>query len=67
MVFSSTIFLSLFLPVFLIIYYLTPFKYRSRVILIGSYTFYAWWRIDFVALFAVVTYFASDTRLFQVF
>lgn len=58
MVFSSTIFLSLFLPLFLSIYYLTPFRYRSRVILAGSYLFYGWWRIDFVALFAVVTFFA---------
>ena len=58
MVFSSSIFLSLFLPLFLTLYYLTPPSWRSRVILIGSYTFYAWWRVDFVVLFAGVTYFA---------
>ncbi|HPF47904.1 MAG TPA: MBOAT family O-acyltransferase, partial [Emcibacteraceae bacterium] len=55
MVFSSNIFLLAFLPLFLITYYLTPDKFRSIPILIGSYIFYAWWRIDFMALFAGVT------------
>ena len=55
MVFSSNIFLFLFLPLFLGVYYLTPFRYRSLVILIGSYAFYAWWRVDFLLLFVAVT------------
>src|SRR5690242_17653452 len=57
MVFSSNIFLFLFLPAFLAIYYLTPNRARLRnwVVLIGSYLFYAWWRIDFLLLFAAVT------------
>lgn len=55
MVFSSTIFLFIFLPIFLGIYYLTPFRWRSLVILVGSYSFYAWWRVDFLLLFVVVT------------
>ena len=50
MVFSSNIFLFLFLPAFLGLYYLTPFRHRSLVILIGSYAFYAWWRVDFLLL-----------------
>lgn len=57
MVFSSVIFLTLFLPLFLAIYYLTPLRWRSLVILVGSYLFYAWWRVDFVILFGVVTFF----------
>lgn len=57
MVFSSVVFLTFFLPVFLILYYLTPSRWRSLVILFGSYLFYAWWRIDFVILFGVVTLF----------
>ena len=28
----------------------SPFKARSYVILIGSYLFYSWWRVDFVAI-----------------
>lgn len=55
MVFSSNVFLFLFLPVFLGVYYLTPFRHRSLVILIGSYMFYAWWRVDFLLLFFAVT------------
>ena len=57
MVFSSSIFLMAFLPLFLAIYYMTPFRWRSLVILLGSYVFYAWWRVDFVLLFGVVTLF----------
>ena len=43
MVFSSNVFLFLFLPLFLAIYYLTPNRGRLRnlVVLIGSYAFYA--------------------------
>jgi alginate O-acetyltransferase complex protein AlgI len=51
MVFSTNLFLFLFLPVFLLIYYLLPFKLRSVWILLASYVFYAWWRLDFAALF----------------
>lgn len=57
MVFSSNVFLFLFLPLFLAVYYLTPNRGRARnlVVLIGSYLFYAWWRVDFLLLFATVT------------
>ena len=57
MVFSSNAFLFLFLPLFLGVYYLTPNRGRARnlVVLVGSYAFYAWWRVDFLALFAAVT------------
>jgi alginate O-acetyltransferase complex protein AlgI len=55
MVFSSETFLFLFLPLFLGLYYLTPFRYRSALILAGSWTFYAWWRIDFLALLILTT------------
>lgn len=55
MIFSSNIFLFVFLPVFLALYYMTPNRYRSWIILLGSYSFYAWWRIDFLLLFFAVT------------
>ena len=55
MVFSSSIFLFIFLPIFLGVYFLTPARFRSFTILIGSYAFYAWWRVDFLALFVGVT------------
>ena len=57
MIFSSNVFLFVFLPSFLACYYMTPNQHRSWPILIGSYLFYAWWRIDFLALFAGVTLF----------
>lgn len=57
MVFSSTIFIMLFLPLFLMAYYAVPNKYRSHIILLGSYIFYAWWRVDFLLLFFGVTLF----------
>src|SRR5690606_33035200 len=55
MVFSSDTFLFLFLPLFLALYYLTPFRYRSALILAGSWTFYGWWRIDFLGLLILTT------------
>jgi alginate O-acetyltransferase complex protein AlgI len=55
MVFTSNLFLFLFLPVFFPIYYLVPFKAKSAVILVFSYIFYGWWRLDFALLLAGVT------------
>lgn len=54
MVFSSAIFLFLFLPVFLAVYYLTPYRFRSHIILICSLIFYGWWRLDFLGLMLAV-------------
>lgn len=50
MVFASPVFLFLFLPLFLAAYYLTPPRFRSAFILLGSSVFYAWWRADFLLL-----------------
>lgn len=55
MVFCSNIFLFLFLPAFLALYYLTPFRFKSALILAASYAFYGWWRLDFLLLFFAVT------------
>ncbi len=55
MVFSSNVFLFLFLPIFLGLYYLSGQRYRNLLLLVASYIFYAWWRVDFLALFAGVT------------
>ena len=57
MVFSTESFLFLFLPLFLAIYYLTPVRFRSYPILLGSYIFYAWWRVDFLGLLILTTIF----------
>ena len=55
MVFSSNLFVFLFLPLFLSAYYLTPGRWRNWTILLGSYLFYAWWRPDFLLLFVAIT------------
>lgn len=57
MVFSSNVFLFLFLPAFLGLYYLCANRHRNLLLLLASYAFYAWWRIDFLALFIGVTLF----------
>ncbi len=63
MVFSSETFLFLFLPLFLVAYYLTPDRLKSWTILIGSYIFYCWWRPDFLILFVGVTAWAYGCGL----
>jgi len=47
MVFSSNIFLLYFLPVFLILYFLTPRKFRNYTLLLFSLVFYAYGAPDF--------------------
>jgi alginate O-acetyltransferase complex protein AlgI len=54
-IFSSYLFLFGFLPLFLLLYYLTPIRARSWTILLSSYLFYGWWRFDFVLLLFTVT------------
>ena len=57
MVFSSTIFLFLFLPAVLVLYFLTPQKARNLLLLIASLLFYSWGETWFVLvmLFSTVT------------
>lgn len=55
MVFTSTVFLFLFLPAFLAAYALLPPHRRTLAIVVGSYAFYAWWRPDFALVFALST------------
>lgn len=42
MVFSSSVFLFVFLPVLLLLYYLIPKRYRNILLLMASFVFYAW-------------------------
>lgn len=50
MVFSGIEFLLGFLPVFLVIYYLTPVKYKNIIIFIGSLFFYAYGEPKYIFL-----------------
>lgn len=47
MVFSSLEFIFLFFPIFLLIYYLVPFRWKNLVLFVGSAIFYAWGSIDY--------------------
>ena len=55
MIFASGLFLYLFLPLFLALYYLTPRAFRSLTLAVASYVFYGWWRPDFVLLMWIST------------
>ena len=57
MVFSSETFLFLFLPFFLLIYWLVPARARLYFILFGSLIFYGWWDPKYLMLllFVIVT------------
>jgi len=56
-IFASFDFLFLFLPVFFAVYFIPPMAWRNWPILIMSWAFHAWWRVDFLALLGGVTLF----------
>ena len=53
MVFSSLVFLFFFLPVFLLLYFAVPARWRNAVLLSGSLLFYAWGEPVYVTLMAL--------------
>ena len=62
MIFSSTFFLCVFLPVTLILYYILPFRFKNALLLLASLVFYAWGEPVYVLLmmFSIVfNYFAG--------
>ena len=61
MIFASFEFLCLFLPLFFAVYFATPFRHRNWPILILSWAFYAWWRVDFLLLLVFCTVFTFYT------
>ncbi len=61
MVFSSTVFLFLFLPAFLTIYYICPPKLRNTILFLASLIFYAWEEpiYIFIMLFSTIFDYAN--------
>lgn len=55
MLFSSLLFIFFFLPIFLLIYYLVPFKFKNIILLIFSLVFYAWGEPKYIFLLIFVT------------
>ncbi|MBK8369088.1 MAG: MBOAT family protein [Bacteroidetes bacterium] len=56
MVFSSIVFLLYFLPCFMLVYFVTPQKFKNGVILIGSIFFYAWGAPKFIFVILFTTF-----------
>ena len=50
MVFSSMIFLWLFLPIVLLLYYISEKKFKNVILLISSFIFYAWGEPKYIIL-----------------
>lgn len=55
MVFSSIAFIFFFLPLFLIIYYILPFKFKNYVLLAASLVFYAWGEPIYIVLMIIAS------------
>ena len=67
MVFSSSLFLLYFFPLFLIIYFLLPEKIRNIFILLASIIFYAWGapKFIFIVLVSIAVDFYIVRRLYK--
>ena len=52
MVFSTTLFLFIYLPVVLLLYYVTPLRWRNVVLLIANLVFYGWGEPVYIAVMA---------------
>ena len=50
MLFSSPIFLFIFLPAILVAYYLTPVRFKNYILLLASLFFYAWGETQYILL-----------------
>lgn len=57
MVFSTPTFIFLFLPIVLIIYYLSSPKYRNLILFLGSLVFYAWGEPIYIGIMLFSTVF----------
>lgn len=57
MVFSSLLFLFIFLPIFLLVYFAVPNKFRNTVLFVFSLLFYAWGEPIYVGIMLFSTFF----------
>jgi alginate O-acetyltransferase complex protein AlgI len=55
MVFTTHIFVFYFLPLFLLVYFNLPYRWRNLWITVASYIFYGWWEPWFVCLMMFTT------------
>src|SRR5690242_14119632 len=66
MVFSSSLFLFYFLPLFLLVYFISPTKFKNSVILLFSICFYMWGapRFIFVILGSIIVDFILSKKIY---
>src|SRR5215203_4441226 len=66
MVFSSSLFLFLFLPLFFAVYFLTPTRFKNPVILLFSICFYMWGapKFLFVILGSIIIDFILSKKIY---
>ncbi|AVP54836.1 alginate O-acetylation protein [Clostridium tetani] len=64
MVFSSLVFIFVFLPITLLTYYISPKKLRNLILLIASLIFYAWGEPIYIFLMMFTTVFSYFSSLF---
>lgn len=55
MVFSSLLFIVIFLPIVLLLYYISPSRIRNFILLISSFVFYAWGEPVYILLLILST------------
>ena len=68
MVFSSFVFLLVFLPLILAIYYICPGRFRNLVLFLASLIFYAWGEPKYVLIMLFSTVFDyTNGRLIEQF
>ena len=67
MVFSSIIFLFLFLPLVLLLYTLAPRKMQNLLLLVASLVFYAWGESEYllVMVFSILINYACGIFMFH--
>ena len=63
MIFSSLIFLFVFFPIFLFLYYIVPYKYKNVILLFFSLLFYSWGEPIYILLLlfsSLLNYYGSN-------
>ena len=56
MVFSSVVFLYIFLPILLILYFIVPSKFKNAVMIAGSLVFFAWGEIRYIPIMLLLAF-----------
>ena len=54
MVFSSIVFLYIFLPIMLLIYFAVPKKFKNLIMILASLVFFAWGEIKYIFIMLIL-------------